>query len=142
MNTYQICFLLLAAAYVTIFLYEKVTGKAIFIKVKEALPIMQALRLLSSAVDGVYPSTYFDLANSVMDAAINATKKAEDLWKSGDINKEDRPEYCRFVLMDTLREAGIETTQQVEEIAQGAIALTCLLMPHGVNPDAEEETSE
>ena len=139
MNTYQICFLLLAACYALLFLFERFTGRAIFVKIKDKLPIAEAVRLLAVAIDGVYPSEYFDWATSVMDAAVNATKKAEDLWKSGEIPKEERGEYCKSVLMQTLEEAGVDTNQQTEEIAQGAIALTCMLLPHGTDAEVEGE---
>jgi len=139
MSVSQICFLIFAAIYVIIFLFERYTGRAIFAKIKDTLPVVQALRILTEAVEGVYPSSYFDQANIVIDAAINATKKAEDLWKSGELPKEERSDYCHFILMETLKEAGVETSKQIEEITHGAIALTCLLLPHGQNPDKEEK---
>ena len=142
MNTYQICFLLLMIAYVIIFIFERMTGKGIFAKVKPFLPVADALRILVSAMDGVYPSEYFDRANIIMDAAINATKQAENLWRSGALPKDQRPGYCEAVLTESLKEAGIEVTEQVEEVTRGAIALTCMLLPHGTDyplPEVQEE---
>lgn len=65
-----------------------------------------------------------------MQAATEATEKAEDLWKSGSLPKEDRERLAAAMIKDTLQQAGVVVTEQVQQIIDGTIALVCLLLPH------------
>lgn len=137
MKLTHICFLIMVIVYVLIFIYERVTGNSIFGKVKQNMPILESLKLLTKAVSGVYPSEYFENAYLVIEAAIHATTKAEELWKMGSISKDMRPKYCADLIADTLREVDIEVTDQIKQIIDGVVALTCMLMPH---EEHKEET--
>ena len=138
MNTYQIILLSICATFICIYLIERMTGKSIFTKVKNQLPILQALQMLARAVKGVYPSEYFDIAADVLDAAIVATRDAEDLWLANEISKEERSEHAHKAIAKMLSDANIEITKQVSDIIEGCIALTCMLMPHNLEQSAEK----
>lgn len=130
MNTYQIVLLSMCATFIVIYLIERITGISIFAKIKKQLPILQALQAMAHAVKGVYPSEYFDIAVNVLDAAITATRDAEDLWLANEIEKDQRSTYAHDAIAKMLKNADIEITKQVSDIIEGCIALTCLLMPH------------
>lgn len=138
MNTYGIALLSAAAAALIIFLVEKFTGVAIFARITEKMPIIQALRIMVRAVGGVYPSDYFNTAADVLDATVVAVQEAENLWLTDELPKEERLPYARNVIAKILNGAGIEITEQISDIIEGCIALTCLLMPHGRKPEAEQ----
>ena len=131
------CYLAFIAIYVIIFVFERITGKAIFARIVEIKPVMAAIRSMAEAVAGVYQSPKTDMAYTITNAAVEAAKKAEDLWKVGEIAKDQRAGYCRDLLIATLREQGISVDEQAEQIMTGAIALACMLMPHANDPQSE-----
>lgn len=142
MNVYQICLLIWMAIYVVIFVYERLTGRALFAKIRQVKPIMDALRTMSIAINGVSPSAPVEQLEKILTAAVEATTQAENLWRSGSLPKTERAPYCEAILTETLKEAGIEVTQQVHEVTRGAIALTCMMLPHEADyplPEAQEE---
>lgn len=72
------------------------------------------------------------------DAASQGAQMAEELWKMGQLPKDDRNAFAKKVARDTLESAGIEVTEQIQMIIDGIIEVVCMLMPHGVKPDGEE----
>lgn len=143
MSIYSYVYLAITAVLIGIIIYENVTGKHVFAKVDMSKPILEALKLLAKACAGVFPSAYFDNAAVIMEAAVNATVAAEKLWKAGEIDKDKRSEYCQLVIASTLKEAGIEVTEQVQEIIRGTIAMVCMLMPHsGLAEDVKKNELE
>lgn len=142
MSQYNIIYLIIIAALGILFIYEWRTGKSIFAKVTAGQPILEALKLLTKACTGVFPSRYFDTASIVIEACINATVNAEDAWKIGQIPKEERNAYCQLLIARNLKEVGIIITDQVQEVIDGAIALICMLMPHSALAEKEKEKEE
>ena len=140
MNIYQICYFVFAAIFIGIFIYEKVYNRPIFGKLIQGKPILEALKLLVKACAGVLPSSYFDKAAIILEACVNATVEAEELWKAGDIEKSARSEYCQLVIARMLKEAGVEVDEQVQQIITGCIAIVCMLMPHsGIAEEVKED---
>lgn len=143
MNIYSYIYLGIAIILAAIVLYEWKTGKVLFPKIEQGKPILEALKLLVKACSGVFPSEHFDIANVVMEAAVDATVAAEKLWKTGQIKKEERANYCQLIIASTLKQAGITVTDQVQEIIRGSIAVVCLLMPHsGIAEEVKELENE
>ena len=47
-----------------------------------------------------------------------------------ELPKEERNAYAQTMIAAILYEAGIEVTEQVQQMIDGAIAVVCMLMPH------------
>lgn len=140
MSTENIIFLSIVAALVVLFVVDKLTNHAILKTILQWRPALAALTALAKAVSAVLPSSNFAIAVTVLDAASRATQKAEELYKLSELPKEERNTYAKQMISATLTEAGIEVTEQVQQIIDGCIAIICMLMPHNVVPDAAAET--
>lgn len=143
MSTYGYIYLGIIAVLAAVIIYEHVTGRPIFTKIDAGKPILEALKLLVKACAGVFPSAYFDTASVVIEAAVDAAIAAEKLWKTGQIDKSERSNYCQLIIADALKQAGIVVTDQIQEIIRGSIAIVCMLMPHsGLAEDVREDKKE
>lgn len=138
MNTYQIIFLCIAAAVLAAYLIDRFTGRKLTLTIIQWRPTLIALTALCDAIAGVLPSSTFPLVSKVLRAASNATQQAEKLYLMGDLPKEERNDYAQLLIAGVLRDAGIDVTEQVQEIIDGCIAVVCMLMPHGVEPIVSE----
>lgn len=143
MNTYQIVFLCVTAAALAAYLIDRFTGRKITLAIIQWRPSLVALTALCDAVAAVLPSSHFPTVSTVLRAASNATQQAEELYFMGKLPKDERNEFAQLLIADVLREAGIDVTEQVQEIIDGCIAVVCMLMPHGKTPSiAEGELAE
>ena len=70
------------------------------------------------------------IMSSVISGAIDAAGYAEKLWLDGEIDKEKRPQYAQEHIERMLSALKIDITPEIQSVIQGAIALTCYLMPH------------
>lgn len=138
MNTYQIIFLCIAAAVLAAYLIDRFTGRKLTLTIIQWRPTLIALTALCDAVAGVLPSSTFPLVSKVLRAASDATQQAEKLYLMGDLPKEERNDYAQLLIAGVLRDAGIDVTEQVQEIIDGCIAVVCMLMPHSVEPIVSE----
>lgn len=138
MNTYQIIFLCIATAVLAAYLIDRFTGRKITLAIIQWRPALIALTALCDAVASVLPSSTFPIVATVLRAASDATQQAEKLYIMGDLPKAERNEYAQLLIAEMLRYAGIEVTEQVQEIIDGCIAVVCMLMPHGVEPIVPE----
>lgn len=139
MSTENIVFLSIVAALVILFIVDKLTNHTILKTILQWRPALAALTALAKAVSAVLPSSNFAIAVTILDAASQATQKAEELYKLSELPKEERNAYAKQMISVTLSEAGIEVTEQVQQIIDGCIAIICMLMPHNVIPDAAAE---
>lgn len=99
-------------------------------------PILTSLvAVLNAAGTIVKDNSTFSIMASVISGAIDAAGYAEDLWLKGEIDKEKRPEFAQEYIEKLLSALGIEITDNIQTIIQGAIALTCFLMPHHDNKE-------
>ena len=105
-------------------------------------PILKALYSLLVAIGNASPkNATLTTVVTVIKAAIDATGCAEQLWLQGELDKAARPEYARQFVTVILSSAGIEVTDAINTIIQGAIAMTCYLLPHHTvveNKEVEE----
>ena len=138
MNTYQIVFLCIAAAVFAAYLIDRFTNHKITLAIIQWRPALIALTALCDAVASVLPSSTFPIVATVLRAASDATQQAEKLYIMGDLPKAERNKYAQAMIADVLRDAGIDVTEQVQEIIDGCIAVVCMLMPHGVEPIVPE----
>jgi len=94
---------------------------------------------LAAAVDAVYklwPNDTLKIAHTVLMAGSQGAQFAEDAWLMGQIAKEQRNEYAKSLARKMINHAGFEMTEQIEKIVEGIIEVTCMLLPHGVEPKA------
>ena len=130
MSTYGIALLSAVAVVLIIFLIDKFYNKNLLSYIITGKPILAAVTMLAKAIGAATGNTYFDTAYIVMKAATEAAEEAENLWKAGALEKPEREAFAYNLIEDTLTKAGITVTTQVEQIIQGAIAITCMLLPH------------
>ena len=65
-----------------------------------------------------------------MDAVAAATKKAEQMEKAGHLPKDERHAFAMSLILETLKEVGIEVTDNVGKIIEGLICMCCMILPH------------
>ena len=102
-------------------------------------PILKTILSVLKAVSNMLPNQA--ILNSiilVVSTAINAAGHAETLWLDGIIDKANRAEAAQKYIESVLLEADIEMTDSIQAIIQGAISLTCYLMPHYEEKNEEE----
>ena len=134
MELYQVVLLVVAAGIAVLYFIQRFTGVNYIHMIVQWRPVQAAITALVKAVSNILPSPYFKTVVSVLEAAEEGTKTAEELWKLGDLPKEERNSYAKQIAAEVLTEAGIEVTDQIQMIIDGAIEMVCMLMPHGVIP--------
>ena len=122
-------FLIAAAVMLILYLYEHLTGKSVLPYVSKGQPVMDALTMLAKAVSGVTGSQKFETAFIIIKAATEAARKAEDLAKLGDLEKDKRHEYAFHMIEATLNEAGVAMTDNISMLINGALVLAAMLLP-------------
>ena len=99
--------------------------------------VLNAVKLLLGAAGqiGLYKNAV-EIATKIVQAAIEGTVEAENLWKQGQLDKEKRNEYAQTYIETTLAKAGINLNEQAHLIVNGVITLVCYLLPHNTQPEA------
>lgn len=72
-----------------------------------------------------------------MKAAIEGAEIAEQAWKIGNLDKDERNTYAKKLIKETLSKAGIAITPQIEMIVSGIIEAVCMVLPHEKNNENE-----
>lgn len=83
----------------------------------------------------VVVNAYGQLDSSVVEviqATIDGTVKAEDLWKNGSLDKDKRNEYAQEYIKAILTNAKIDYSAYAGVI-DCVITLICYLLPHSAN---------
>lgn len=130
MNTYGIALLAFLAALVAVFMFDRISGKNTILYIVAGKPILSALTLLAKAIHGVTGNVWFDIAYITMNAAIDATERAEQLWKNGALPKEQREDFATLMIAGALKDAGITVTDDLQRIIDDMVSLTAMLLPH------------
>lgn len=120
-----------------LYFVQKFTGINFMEKVIQWKPVLVALSVLIKSMAAAIPSDQLKVAITVLEAAAKGTETAEELWKMGQLPKNERNEYAQVMIAEILKKAGIEVTPQIQMIINGGIEIVCILMPHGVEPEAE-----
>ena len=137
MEVYQIVQLAVAITVGILYIVQKFTGISFMEEIIQWKPVVVALGATLKAVAGALPSEDLKLVITVLNAACAGAETAEDLWLMGRLPKEERNEYAQLLVAQTLKEAGINVTEQVQMIIDGGIEMMCLLLPHGLQPYIE-----
>lgn len=99
--------------------------------------VLNAVRLLLGAAGQIgLDKNAVEIATKIVQAAIEGTVEAENLWKQGQLDKEKRNEYAQTYIETTLAKAGIDLNEQAHLIVNGVITLVCYLLPHNTQPEA------
>lgn len=99
--------------------------------------VLNAVKLLLGAAGQIgLDKNAVEVATKIVQAAIEGTVEAENLWKQGQLDKEKRNEYAQTYIETTLAKAGIDLNEQAHLIVNGVITLICYLLPHNTQPEA------
>ena len=99
--------------------------------------VLNAVKLLLGEADQIgLDKNAVEIATKIVQAAIEGTVEAENLWKQGQLDKEKRNEYAQTYIETTLAKAGIDLNEQAHLIVNGVITLVCYLLPHNTQPEA------
>lgn len=99
--------------------------------------VLNAVKLLLGAAGQIgLDKNAVEIATKIVQAAIEGTVEAENLWKQGQLDKEKRNEYAQTYIETTLAKAGIVLNEQAHLIVNGVITLVCYLLPHNTQPEA------
>lgn len=99
--------------------------------------VLNAIKLLLGAAGQIgLDKNAVEIATKIVQAAIEGTVEAENLWKQGQLDKEKRNEYAQTYIETTLTKAGINLNEQARLIVNGVITLVCYLLPHNTQPEA------
>lgn len=99
--------------------------------------VLNAVKLLLGAAGQIgLDKNAVEIATKIVQAAIEGTVEAENLWKQGQLDKERRNEYAQTYIETTLTKAGINLNEQAHLIVNGVITLVCYLLPHNTQPEA------
>ena len=140
MELYQIVQLVLAVIVVGLYLYHRITGIDLLKNIIMTKPLIQTLAATAEAVSGIWTNRKeLKVVNTIAKAAIEAAEIAERAWKIGNLKREDRNPFAKALVKDTLAKAGIEVTEQVAMIVDGAIEATCLVLPHEKHTEPTQE---
>ena len=98
-------------------------------------PIISAICQCVKVISGLWPNNeLLKILSIVLFAAVQATKKAEELWLSCLLDKDKRNEYAQKYILDILNSYSIEIDENIQKIIDGAISFVCYLLPHGLEP--------
>lgn len=99
--------------------------------------VLNAVQLLLGAAGQVgLDKNAVEIATKIVQAAIEGTVEAENLWKLGELDKDKRNEYAQNYIEKTLAKAGIDLNEQAHLVVNGVITLVCYLLPHNTQPEA------
>lgn len=134
MELYQIALIVVGLLALGIVVYSWRKNKDLG-RIKQLFnPVISGIYLAIKGISGIFPSnTVLNTIATILEAAIKATALAEQMWLDGNIDKEQRNMYAKNYISEILEQADIAITESVEHIIDGAIALTCALLPHEVN---------
>lgn len=122
-----------------VYIYKKLTGTDVLKLIVMSRPVVVALTAVIEALYKLVPSETLRIIKTILNAAVDATEVAEKAWLMGALAREERNPYAKALAREVLEKAGIEVTAQVEAIISGVIEMTCMVLPHGVEPQVQEQ---
>ena len=102
-------------------------------------PVVVALTAVIEALYKLVPSETLRVIKTILNAAVDATQFAEKAWLAGDLAREERNPKAKEMAREVLEKAGIAVTPQIEAIISGVIEMTCMVLPHGLEPQVQEQ---
>jgi len=126
--------IIISVVLVVLYVYKRKTGVDLFHRFALTKPVITALAAAVDAVYKLWPNDVLKIAHTVLKAGAQGAQFAEEAWLMGRIAKEHRNEYAKDLARRFVEQAGFEVTEQIEKIIDGIIEVTCILLPHGVEP--------
>ena len=114
MELYQVVLLVVAAGIAVLYFIQRFTGVNYIHMIVQWKPVQAAITALVKAVSNILPSPYFKTVVAVLEAAGEGAETAEELWKLGELPKEERNAYAKEIAAEVLTKAGIEVTFEVK----------------------------
>lgn len=142
MNAYSIALLICAAIVAGLYIYYRVTGVNLLKAIILSKPVISAVASAVDAVQNVWPNDTLSIVHKALTAGADATEIAEKLWLMGQLARDERNAYAKGLAYATLEAAGIVVDDRIMAIVSGIIEATCMLLPHGVEPEKVEEELE
>lgn len=139
MEWYHVLLVVFAVVIAGLYIYKRLTGVDILKMIVMSRPVLVALSSQIEAVSKIFPSETLRVIKHVQDASVEATELAEKAWLMGNLEKEERNPFAKEAAYDLLETIGIQITPQIEAIVAGVIEMTCMVLPHGVEPEKTEE---
>lgn len=130
MDTYQIIFLSLLGLGLIGFLVMVFSKKNYLTYLNLASPILGAVYNVLTVTYNLFPTEAWKTATLVLKATIEGVAQAEKLWKTGELDKEERTVAANSYIMLMLSTANITITPTIQTIIDGAIKVICAIMPH------------
>lgn len=139
MNLYWIIFQAVVLVCFILYLLKRIWGIDALAYIVQARPVLVAIGSVVEAVAKVLPSKQFSKIITVLKAASEGAKSAEELWLMGNLEKEERNAKAKSIAKAAIAKAGVDVTPQIEMIINGIIEVVCVLLPHGAKPETETE---
>lgn len=130
MELYQVVLLVVAAGIAVLYFIQRFTGVNYIHMIVQWKPVQAAITALVKAVSNILPSPYFKTIVAVLEAAGEGAETAEELWKLGELPMEERNAYAKEIAAEVLTKAGIEVTEQIQMIIDGAIEIRDIYLWH------------
>ena len=122
-----------------LYVYKKITGTDVLKMIIMSRPVIVAFTAVIEALYKIVPSETLRVIKTILNAAVDATELAEKAWLMGQLKREERNPVAKQLAREVLEKAGIEVTAQVEAIISGVIEMTCMVLPHGMEPQVQEQ---
>ena len=138
MELYQIALIWMAVIIALLYFLKRFKGIDHLKNIAYCRPVLVALGTAAETVAKIWPERKeLKIINTIMRAAIEAAETAEKAWKMGNLAKDERNAYAKALVKETLRKIGVEITDKVAAIIDGAIEATCMILPHEKQPEPE-----
>lgn len=82
-----------------------------------------------TTVNSVAPIPYFFIVDKIFNFARTATQKAEDLYKSGCLGKDERKEVAKQSVIYALKAVNITVDENLEKVIEDSITGAVKLLP-------------
>lgn len=139
MDAYSISLLICAVIVIGFYIYYRVTGVNLLKAVILSRPVVSAVASAVDAIQKVWPNDTLNIVHKALTAGADATEIAEKLWLMGQLDRDERNAYAKGLAYATLEAAGIVIDDRIMAIVSGIIEATCMLLPHGVEPEKQQE---
>lgn len=139
MEWHNILLLILMAVIVVLYLYKRFTGMDLLKTIVMSKPVLVAQKSVINALYDVVPNETLRIIKLALNAGVEATELAEKAWLMGNLAKDERNPYAKQLAKEMLETIGIEVNEKIEVIIAGVIEMACMVLPHGVEPQPQEQ---
>ena len=139
MEWYNILLAVLCIVVIGLYLYKRFTGTDLLKTVVMSKPVLVAQKSVINALYDVVPNETLRIIKLALNAGVEATELAEKAWLMGTLAKEERNPYAKQLAKEMLETVGVEVNEKIDVIIAGVIEMACMVLPHGVEPQLQEQ---